>query len=207
MPIQSSLPLTKKLLRGLSRERELMIWPRAAKSPYQSCPLITSQHRLLKVHRYSHHTRTKKQSYCIQDLFATFSSAPFKALGRSHVLHSASIFLERLLMLLSFSKEKGNSIKMSGKINKELMVNSDQTEVTLLMKENVSQHRVRYCPLQVQAFFQQRNAKHQGLCQTNLKDRRRRSASIAIISKSLAPFLTKKNPSHRDSSTTFIAAY
>lgn len=82
MPIQSSLPLTKKLLRELSTERELMIWPRAAKTLHQSCPLITSYHRLLKVHRYRHHIRTKKQSYCVQDLFITFSSAPFKALGK-----------------------------------------------------------------------------------------------------------------------------
>lgn len=72
MPIQSSLPLTKKLLRKLPRERELMIWPRAAEPLHQSCPLITSQHRLLEVHRYRHHTRTEKQSYCIQDLFAIF---------------------------------------------------------------------------------------------------------------------------------------
>lgn len=154
MPIQSSLPLTKKLLRKLSRERELMMGPGVAEPLYQSCPLITSHHRLLKVHRYRHHTRTKKQSYCIKDLFATFSSAPFKALGRSHVLHSASIFLERLLMLISFSKEKANSTKMSGKINKKLMMNPDKTEVTLLMKQNASQDWVRCCPLQEQAFFQ-----------------------------------------------------
>lgn len=120
---------------------------------HQSCPLITSHHRLLKVHRYRHHTRTKKPSHHIQGLFATFSSAPFKALGRRHVLHSASILLERLLMLISFSKEKANSTKMSGKINKELTMNPDKTEVTLLMKENASQDWVRCRPLQVQAFF------------------------------------------------------
>lgn len=154
MPIKSSLPLTKKLLRELSRERELMIWSRAAEWLHQSCPLITSHHRLLKVHRYRHHTRTKQQSYCIQDLFAAFSSAPFKALGRSHVLHSASTFLERLLMLISFSKEKASSTRMSGKINKELTMNPDMTEVTLLMKENPSQDWVTCCPLQVQALFQ-----------------------------------------------------
>lgn len=130
-----------------------------------------------------------------------------KHLGRSHVLHSTSIFLERLLMLISFSKEKANSRKMSGKINKELTMNPDKTEVTLLMKESASQEWVRCCPLQVQAFFQQHNAKHQGLWQTNPKDRRRRSESIAIISKSLTLFLKKTpNPSHRDSCTTFTAA-
>lgn len=81
---------------------------------------------------------------------------------------------------------------MSGKINKELTMNPDKTGVTLFMKENASQDWVTCCPLQVQAFFQQHNAKHQGLCQTNPKDRRQRSVSIAIISKSLTPFLTKK---------------
>lgn len=43
---------------------------------------------------------------------------------------------------------------MSGKINKELTMNPDTTEVTLLIKENPSQDWVRCCPLQVQALFQ-----------------------------------------------------
>lgn len=34
---------------------------------------------------------------------------------------------------------------MSGKINKELTMNPDKTEVTLLMKENASQGCVRCC--------------------------------------------------------------
>lgn len=41
---------------------------------------------------------------------------------------------------------------MSRKMNKELM-DADQTEVTLFMKENASQDWVRCCHLQVQAFF------------------------------------------------------
>lgn len=47
MPITKLSSFYKETLRKLSRERELMIWPRAAKPLHQSCPLTTS-HQISK---------------------------------------------------------------------------------------------------------------------------------------------------------------
>lgn len=200
MPIQSSL-LTKKLLRELSRERELMIMPRAAETLHPSCPLITPHHRLLKVHRYRHHTRTKKQSYRSQDLFATFSSAPFKALGRSHVPAS---FWKDSWCWSHFPKKKRIPQRCQGRLTKSWW-NPDKTEVTLVTKENASQDWVRCCPLQVQAFFQWHNTKDSArlILRTDIEDLQ----VLLSLAKASTPFLKKKSPSHRDSCTTFTAAY
>lgn len=149
MPIQSSLPLTKKLLRTVKRKRIDDL----AQSGWTTSSVLSTDHITAQTSR-SAQVQAPHQDWktilLYPGLVCYLSSAP---LGRSHALHSASIFLERLLRLISFSKEKVNSTKMSGKMNKELM-DADQTEVTLFMKENASQDWVRCCHLQVQAFFQ-----------------------------------------------------
>lgn len=161
MPIKSSLPFTKKKLL-----RELFVrenwWPSPDRLNQFISHVHWSHHKLLKVHRYRHQNSTKKQYYCLQDTWSlSLPQHLIKVLRRCHVLHTTSILLERLLLLISFSTEKANSTKMSGKINKELTMNPDKTEVTLLMKENASQGCVRCCLSPVGASIRSSNSTKQ----------------------------------------------